>query len=159
MLKKLKQDVGSRFKQFRIHKRKAQHELAKELKVHQSTITNIEHGTTFPKLNYLHYFYMKYGLNINWLVTGEGEMYLRAHPKAGFTDLLMYPHVEYGDPNFEHYAEMVKLMQIPIIEQVMFGKMMEVKIMFKDLIDDQLTKLDKDMKARARRASRAKVKK
>lgn len=159
MLKKLKQDVGSRFKQFRVDKRKAQHELAKELKVHQSTITNIEHGTTFPKLNYLHYFYMKYGLNINWLVTGEGEMYLRAHPKAGFTDLLMYPHVEYGDPNYEFYTELIKLMQIPIVEGIILGKMNEVKLMFKDQIDEELTKLDKDMKNKSRRAARARVKK
>jgi transcriptional regulator with XRE-family HTH domain len=159
MLKKLKEDVGKRFKEFRIDKKKAQHVLASELKVHQSTITNIEHGTTFPKINYLQYFYEKYGLNINWLVTGEGEMYMRGHPKAGGVSKIMYPHVQFGDPRYDQYADLANLMQIPAIEQVILAKLMECKTLFKEEVKEFTAQQDKEKREKARRAARAKVKK
>ncbi|MGE5343993.1 MAG: helix-turn-helix domain-containing protein [Candidatus Omnitrophota bacterium] len=159
MLKQLKQDVGQRFKTFRIDRKKAQHLLAAELKVHQSTITNIEHGTTFPKINYLQYFYEKYGLNINWLVTGEGEMYMRTHPSAVGASTISYPNVQYGDPKFEQYNELMNLMQIPVVEQVVLAKLMECKTLFKDEVKDFLNQQERENREKKKRAERAKVQK
>ena len=133
--------------------------LAAELKVHQSTITNIEHGTTFPKINYLQYFYEKYGLNINWLVTGEGEMYMRGHPKSGGAARIMYPHVQYGDPRFDQYDELTLLMQIPAIEQVMLAKLMEAKTLFKDEVKTFHSEQDVKKRSVTKRAAKAKVQK
>jgi transcriptional regulator with XRE-family HTH domain len=159
MLKKLKEDVGMRFKDFRLEKKKPQHVLAAELEVHQSTITNIEHGTTFPKINYLQYFYEKYGLNINWLVTGEGDMYMRGHPTAEEASKIMYPHVEYGDSRYDQYEELTNLMQIPVIEQVMLAKLAESKNLFKDEVKKFVDEQKKKKRAKTRRVDRAKVKK
>ena len=157
-LKHLKKEVGKRFKVFRLSKKKAQNVLAAELQVHQSTITNIEHGTTFPKVNYLHYFYEKYGLNLNWLVTGEGEMYMDDSPKK-FSSTLMAPDVEYGDPKFDKYQELSSMMQIPVIEQIMFAKLSECKILFKDHVHEFFDDLEKKKRTKKRKVSRAKVKK
>jgi transcriptional regulator with XRE-family HTH domain len=159
MLRKLKAEVGKRFKEFRVAKKKPQHVLASELKVHQSTITNIEHGTTFPKINYLQYFYERYGLNINWLVTGEGDMYMAGHPKAVGVSRIMYPEVQYGDPRYEQYEELADLMQIPAIEQVIMAKLVEAKILFKDEVKQYRTDRDKKKREKKRRAARAKLKK
>jgi transcriptional regulator with XRE-family HTH domain len=131
----LKQDVGIRFKSFRLDQKKAQHVMAAELKVHQSTITNIEHGTTFPKINYLFYFYEKYGLNINWLITGEGDMYLRGVKDDGTPEPVMLPLRGYEDPNYQQFVDLSKLIQVPVIEQVMMAKFAECKIFFKDEIN------------------------
>lgn len=159
MLKKLKEDVGRRFKEFRISQKKAQHVLAQELQVHQSTITNIEHGTTFPKINYLQYFYEKYGLNINWLVTGEGDMFMDSIRRSMGAEKIMYPHIQYGDPNFESYLELVNLMQVPVVEQVILAKLSEAKVLFKDEVRDFLEQQQKKEREKKRRAARAKVKK
>lgn len=159
MLKKLKEDVGERFKEFRIDKKKPQHVLASELKVHQSTITNIEHGTTFPKINYLQYFYEKYGLNINWLVTGEGEMYMRGHPKAGGVSRIMYPEVQYGDPRYDQYEDLTDLMQIPAVEQVILAKLMEARTLFREEVKQFKTDREKKNREKAKRAAKARVKK
>ena len=159
-LKNLKKQVGERFKLFRLDKKKAQNVLASELEVHQSTITNIEHGTTFPKVNYLHYFYEKYGLDLNWLVTGDGEKYLQgvAYEHKGASKIRA-PHVEYGDPVYDKYEELNTLMQIPVIEQVMLAKLSECKIFFKDEVNQFIQNLEKQKRAKKRKASRAKVKK
>lgn len=159
MLGKLKKEVGDRFKAFRLDQKKAQHVLATELEVHQSTITNIEHGTTFPKINYLHYFYEKYGLNVNWLITGDGEMYMEGFKKGpGAAAALMYPHVEYGDPGYDQYAELINLMQIPVVEQLILARLSEVKMLFMDDVKKFLSAKEKNVREKKKKAAKAKVK-
>jgi transcriptional regulator with XRE-family HTH domain len=111
-----KEEIGSRFRQFRESIGKAQHELAAELKISQSTIANIERGKAFPNINYLHYFYNNYQLNINWLLIGRGEMFSK------------------GRIMNERYLELINLMQVPVIEQVILAKLIEIKALLKDEI-------------------------
>ena len=85
--KELKKKIGDRFKKFRKAIDKPQHHLAEELDVFQSTITNFELGKTFPNSGYLFHFFEKYGLNIHWLFTGEGFMFVR--------DLTKRPEISY----------------------------------------------------------------
>jgi len=143
----LKQDVGIRFKSFRVSQKKAQHILAGELKVHQSTITNIEHGTTFPKISYLFYFFEKYGLNINWLITGEGFMYLHESDVEEGAEPIKLPHVVYGDASYEQYSELANLMQVPVIEQVMLAKLSECRVLFKDAVSEFFIKQKEEEEA------------
>ncbi|UCH94993.1 MAG: helix-turn-helix transcriptional regulator [Candidatus Aminicenantes bacterium] len=157
-LKDLKKEVGGRFRKFRSDKKKAQRILASELKVHQSTITNIENGTTFPKVNYLHYFYEKYDLNLNWLVTGEENMYLESAEKKN-ASRIMAPHVKYGEPTYDNYQELNSLMQIPVIEQVIFAKLSECKIIFKEQVKKFLKNQEKKKREKEKKAEQARVKK
>lgn len=157
-LKNLKKEVGGRIKVFRLDKKKAQNVLASELQVHQSTITNIEHGTTFPKVNYLHYFYEKYGLNLNWLVTGVGEKYMNGAKKK-IPKKINAPHHEYDDLRYDKYQELNLMMQIPVIEQVMFAKLSECKILFQDHVREFHEQLEEEIREKKRKASQVKVKK
>jgi hypothetical protein len=114
--KETKEEIGSRSRQFWESIGKAQHELAVELKIPQFTIANIEHGKAFPNINYLHYFYNHYQLNINWLLIGRGEMFSK------------------GRTMNEKYLELINLMQVPVIEQVISAKLIEMKALLKDEI-------------------------
>ena len=156
-LKNLKQEVGERFKLFRLDKNKAQRVLASELLVHQSTITNIERGTTFPKVSYLDYFFKKYALNLNWLVSGAGKQYLKGAEYKG-SSKIMAPEVEY-ESQLDKYHELNTLMQIPVIEQVIFAKVSECKILFNDDIKEFLDNQEKEKREKKIKASRAKLKK
>jgi transcriptional regulator with XRE-family HTH domain len=156
--KNLKKEVGGRFKLFRLDKKKAQNVLASELQVHQSTITNIEKGTTYPKVNYLNYFYEKYGLNLNWLVTGYGEQYMEGAKNKG-ASRIMAPDAAYDGAKYDKFQEFNTLMQIPVIEQVIFAKLSECKILFKDNVKEFLDNQEKEKREKKRKASRAKVKK
>lgn len=157
-LKDLKKEVGMRFKAFRLDLKKAQNVLAAELQVHQSTITNIEHGTTFPKINYLYYFYENYKLNLNWLVTGDGKMYLQPYEKIIAQRIMTSPQ-DYGDIEYDKYQDLSTMMQIPVIEQVIFAKLSECKILFKDYIKDHYKNLEKEKRKKSKKNSQDKEKK
>jgi transcriptional regulator with XRE-family HTH domain len=141
-----------------LDKKKAQHILAAELQVHQSTITNIEKGFTFPKISYLNYFFEKYGLNLNWLVNGDGEQYIEVAEDKG-ASRIMAPDIEYDSYKYDKYQELNTLMQIPVIEQVIFAKLSECKILFKDSVKEFHDNQKKEKRIKKRKASRAKVKK
>ena len=155
-LRALKKQIGERFKSFRQDKKKAQNALATELHVHQSTITNIEHGTTFPKVNYLNYFFEKYGLNLNWLINGYGEKYIE-NQDISLASKIMASHPEYEETARNNYLELLKLMQIPVIEQVMFAKLSECKILFKDQVQESQEKEAKEKRQKEKKAAKAKL--
>jgi len=157
-LKELKKEVGKRFRAFRLSQKKTQKALASELLVHQSTLTNIENGSTFVKLNYLQYFFEKYGLNLNWMLTGEGNM-LMEDPLKEQPSRIMAPHPAYGTEMKDKYDELNTLLQIPVIEQIMFAKLSECKILFKEHVDEYFKKLEQEKEQKKRKADQAKVKK
>lgn len=131
----IKKAIGKRFRKFREHIKKAQHELASELNIYQSTITNIERGKTFPNIKYLQYFYSQYHLNVNWLLTNEGEMIMHHYLTNPNALSVMDCHVAYNDPRYSKYAELFNYMQVPDVEQVILARLTETKALFKEQID------------------------
>lgn len=139
----LKKEIGKRFRKFRDDISKAQHHLASELSIYQSTITNIERGKTFPNIRYLQHFHEKYKLNLNWLLSNEGEMLIlhyRTNPNASS---VMDCHIRYEDPKYHQYAELMNYMQVPAVEQVILAKLTEVKALFKAEIDAYFAEQEK----------------
>jgi transcriptional regulator with XRE-family HTH domain len=131
----LKKEIGRRFKRFRETIGKTQMQLAGELKVYQSTITNIEVGKTFPGLKYLHYFHDKYRLNTNWLLSGRGDMFESEEERKPSTVSLLHCHIHKQDAMYKKYAELIDLMQVPVIEQVILAKLVELKVLAKEEIN------------------------
>lgn len=138
----IKKEVGKRFRKFREEIKKAQHELASELSIYQSTITNIERGKTFPNIKYLQYFYHKYHLNINWLLTDEGEMFVHHYHTNPNAISVMDCHLEYNDPRYLQYAELFNYMQVPEVEQVILARLTEAKALFKEQIADFFAQME-----------------
>ncbi|UCH92699.1 MAG: helix-turn-helix transcriptional regulator [Candidatus Aminicenantes bacterium] len=136
----LKKEIGRRFKEFRKAIGKKQVELAKELHVYQSTITNIEVGKTFPRAHYLYHWQNQYNLNINWIVTGTGDMFSPVQEKKLIFPYLslLYCHIRERDPKYEQYVELMSLMVIPFVEQIILAKLEEIKLIAKEEIDSFL---------------------
>lgn len=134
MNKALSKKIGERFKEFRSAIKRTQKELAEELKIYQSTIANFEKGNTFPNIGYLVHFYEKYGLNIRWLITGESHMLVLDHTKNPDISYVLESTVQYGDPRYDDYVELLKLMKTPIVERVIMTKLDELKVTFKEEI-------------------------
>jgi transcriptional regulator with XRE-family HTH domain len=133
-----KKEIGSRFKRFREALGKTQTQLAKELDVYQSTITNIEVGKTFPSIKYLHHFHRKYRLNANWLLSDRGEIFVPKEEDSPDTVSLLGCHLHRADQKFPKYSELIDLMQIPVVEQVILAKLVEIKVLAKDVIEEFL---------------------
>lgn len=130
----LKKKIGERFKKFRKSIDKAQHHLAEELGVFQSTITNFELGKTFPNIGYLYRFYEKYGLNIHWLFTGQGYKFIHDIPERPDLSYIMESAPIFGGTRYNDYMDLLKHMQLPEIEKIIFAKLTELKEIYKKKI-------------------------
>ncbi|MCK5057263.1 MAG: helix-turn-helix transcriptional regulator [Candidatus Aminicenantes bacterium] len=107
---------GLNFRLFRKILNKTQEELAAEMQICKSTISNFERGYTLIKPNYLHYLYAEYGLNIQWLFTGRGRTFARPGGKPP-------PGVKVN----ERFFELVELMKIPEVENAILQTLKEAK--------------------------------
>ena len=125
----LKKEVGLRFKEFRNSIKKSQTKLADEFLLTQTTIASIETGKSFPVIPFQNYLYSQYSLNLNWLLTGCGEMILSGEKDSKNADLpVLFWHIAENEPRFEKYIELISLMHMPCIEQIILGKLAEIKI-------------------------------
>lgn len=74
--------IATRLKFFRKNNNISAEELAKNINAKASTIYNYESGYSKPNADILRIFIEKYNLNINWLLTGKGQMFI--YPKNTF---------------------------------------------------------------------------
>lgn len=69
------ENFGDRLKKFRQQKGLTQLDLARTLKISQGYISSVERNQKAPGKELLIALKRYYNLNINWLLTGEGEMF------------------------------------------------------------------------------------
>ena len=131
----IKKDIGRRLKWFREAIGKTQTQIAAELQVYQSTITNMEIGKTFPSIKYLHYFYHTYGLNTNWLLSNLGDMFVAEEEHTSLAASLLECHVPKKDARYAKYAELIDLMQVSEVEQIILAKLVELKVFAREEIN------------------------
>jgi transcriptional regulator with XRE-family HTH domain len=134
--KSIKKDVGARFNQFRKKLNKTQQQFANELSIYQSTITNFEQGRTFPSLNYLFHFHERYGLNITWLITGKGEMIFKDYQILNNAASISDRSPGYTPQDQKSHHQLLYLLEIPVFEQIIMAKFLEVKKLLKDEIEE-----------------------
>lgn len=99
-----RKDLGFRFMVFRKAILKTTEELAQEIGVPEQAITGIESGANYPEITILHFIHKKYKLNLNWMLTAEGQMF----------DKLSLPDKD--DPRYPKYAELLELLKVPAVE-------------------------------------------
>ncbi len=107
--KEINKMIGQRLRQFREAAGLNREDLANSLMASQSTIVNMERGISSPRTDYLYLLYIKFGLNINWLLTGKGPMNTKV------TEIV------------EKYPELVRLMQVPQVETFIRSALEDVK--------------------------------
>ncbi len=69
-------NIGKRVKQIRELLKISQETLANELGITKQAISNIEHSKCYPNIALLHKLYTDYGVNINYIITGRGDIYV-----------------------------------------------------------------------------------
>jgi len=75
ILVKKMSSLGQRLSQIR--KKRSQQQFADCFQISRSTYANYEQGKFLPDAKFLNMLHQKFGVNLNWLMTGEGEMYER----------------------------------------------------------------------------------
>jgi transcriptional regulator with XRE-family HTH domain len=125
--------MGKRFEAFRRLIRLTREQLAAELNVSVNTIEQIEKGKTPPDLCMINCLNKQYGLDINWMIHGHGVVI--------FTRL-MEAHKELRtkkpgkiSAKTRETLELWELLKVPSVENTIFTKMEEVKVIYKDRIE------------------------
>jgi transcriptional regulator with XRE-family HTH domain len=121
----LKEEIGLRFKKMREEINKSQKELAIELKVYQSSISQIESGITFPSITTLNYLMDRYHISSNWLINGAGTMKIQDHDIVSL--------IRKGENLDGRYINLLKQMQHPDIEKLIFARLMEAEVYIKNI--------------------------
>jgi transcriptional regulator with XRE-family HTH domain len=79
------EEILNRLRQLRAYKGLKQGEFSKLLKMPQNTYSQIETGSTPLKDRHISYICLTFGVNEDWLRTGEGEMLIEK-PKQTYPD-------------------------------------------------------------------------
>jgi transcriptional regulator with XRE-family HTH domain len=69
------EEIGERIKEIRIQKRLNQGEFAKRMEISQSLLSGIENGNEALSDRNLKIICLEFGVNREWLLTGEGAMF------------------------------------------------------------------------------------
>lgn len=127
-----KKEIGGRFAHIRQQIQMTQQRLAEELLVYQSTVASIEVGKTFPSCRYLAYLHDEYGANINWLLTGQGKEFSRSYKAQPLASEIRQQFSDYLVDKDTRYHELLDLMEIPLVEEVILAKALELRTLLKD---------------------------
>lgn len=123
-----KENIGFRLILFRKAIKKTPKEISSELGIDLSEWEKYEKGTASPKINYLHYFYTNYGLNLNWLIGEDGVMFSDSIPPESLDKNFTWKPTPNNDSfENERYQELFELMQIPVIEKAIMESLKEIK--------------------------------
>ncbi|MDD2649819.1 MAG: helix-turn-helix transcriptional regulator [Candidatus Cloacimonetes bacterium] len=68
--------LGDRLRQVRKRLKLTQSELSDKISVSQGTYNRYENNVIEPNMQFLHIFCHDYNVNLNWLITGQGEIFL-----------------------------------------------------------------------------------
>ena len=131
--KDLYEPVGKRFEAFCRVLCLNREQLAAELNVSIKTIEEIENGENLPDLCMLKYLNKQYGLDINWMINGKGEIIFSRFIEAR-KELNTEKPEKISNKKGET-MEQWELMKVPLVENIIFAKMEEVKVIFKDQIE------------------------
>lgn len=75
-------EVSDQLKLIRKEKNLTQQEIANQLEVSTATIASVENGSRDMPKNLMKALVKKFGINANWLLTGEGEMFRNTEETA-----------------------------------------------------------------------------
>ncbi len=124
---KLKEEIGLRFKKIREKINKSQKELALELNVHQSSISQIESGIILPSFATVHYLADRYQISSNWLINGIGVITIQEDD--------LFSLIRKGEDIDQRYINLLKLMRDPEVEGIIFSKVVEIEFFLKKITD------------------------
>jgi transcriptional regulator with XRE-family HTH domain len=134
----LKEGIGSRFRKMREHTGLSQKETGQLFGMNQSNIARIEKGIVSPNMAICDYFHTEYHIDMNWLITGEGEMVLpeeETDPK-----LIDYGEFKEEMKDLLFHLEKVPTARFAILKYFMGYKLENKKKILSFLKDHNITK-------------------
>lgn len=104
-----KNEIAARIKKFRKDQKLTQRALGDMLGINFQHVSKYERGEFIPTFENMLKFIKHYSLNINWLLTGEGEMYIDLKPRYPLSEDQVTEIFRDGD---EKLGEIVNILQL-----------------------------------------------
>ncbi len=119
--------IGERLKKIRLALSMNQGNFSELLGISTPAYVRYELGQRMPRLGLILKLHARLGVDLDWLLTGEGTMFYRDRSQLyrGSGALL-------GD---ERVREMLRLMEIPQIRDLVLAHFIEIKYLCRDLIE------------------------
>lgn len=106
----------------------SQNEFIRDLSVSKPTYVRYEAAEMMPKIAFLQELYVHFNVDLTWLITGLGEMFVS-------NTLVEPPHI-YSEKNIpKKYVELFRLMEIPEIELSILMELEKAKRIFKSKVE------------------------
>ena len=104
--------LGQRIKEFRKILKITQGDMANKLNIDTPNISFYENGKTAPSIQTLELIRNAYNLNLDWLLSGEGDMFLDKEPKANKEQMrddciVLYPNFVATSSNEHHKVKVL----------------------------------------------------
>jgi transcriptional regulator with XRE-family HTH domain len=112
-----------------------QDEFARQLKVSKPTVVRYESGGRKPDADFLSILINEFKVNINWLLMGDGEMFLKEKPSEPTITI---------NPNDEELCQLIDLLQIPQMRRSVMAEFDQLKIIFKSLVEKHYNEIEKN---------------
>lgn len=123
------QEIGLRVKRLREHKGFTQRQLAALLECNNTEIADLEQGKLEDIHSHLFLLHEQLGIDLNWIITGDNKTYIyqliEKPEDVEASDLCLYFGLRYKS----EYDDLLKLLQVPEVDQVIMAKFAHLKIM------------------------------
>ena len=130
-----KKEIGDRFRIFRQLVLKSRAEFANEASLPEDYIAQIEWGTVIPGLLSIEYYYKEYGLNLTWLVSGDGNIFYKKGPRTPHHAFQIDSKWDYRDAEFQEYLAIVKQMNVSELKSGLNKVMENIKNEYQPYFD------------------------
>jgi transcriptional regulator with XRE-family HTH domain len=128
------EESGSRLRLFRKSRNITIHDLSDRIGISKSTISEVERGLVKPPVNFLLALFKLYGLNINWVLTGEGKMILKREAAS----LARRKKASTGVMEDEYNQLLFYLENAPVVKYAVLGFFREYFHKNKDIIEENI---------------------
>lgn len=122
------EETGQRLKQFRNSQNVTISELSEKTGLSKGMISETETGKNKPSPNLMLALLDIYGLNLNWLLTGEGEMFFDEHQK------ILSEKRKYGDLDEEIHELLWHFEHTPVVKLAVVGFFLEYLHQNEDIV-------------------------
>ncbi len=136
------EETGRRLRSFRRAQDLTLAELAQQTGLSVGIISETESGRNKPSPTLMYNLHRLYGLNLHWLLTGQGKPVVKEKKQEP-------PKDENGEPTYDWDMLMWYADRLPYVKHTLLGSFVEFYYQHRDMIENMVSQKRKDVKTAA----------
>jgi transcriptional regulator with XRE-family HTH domain len=133
MKEQLRRHIGVRMRNIRKSLGYTQEQMVSHFDIGRANYSRIEKGEIFPNTPILYTLKREFDVSLDWLITNEGEMFLRPGGEKEKKD--EQKKIDYDDYTEEIRMLLMYMEKVPMVKHAVLGFFLEYKAKNKEYID------------------------